>query len=449
MVPVLGLATAAVGARALIRSGKIAARPSLETLLWALGAAVLASNVEVVRAATAIPRQVDATVGRNIPWSWPELWSFALGTRYGGFERIQTDRSVAWAALTIVATGLLMVGLLRPVAAGRSLPLGVALGGLLALGMYFAVAVRDPWTGLSGHTWSLFKIGQWAFPLALGFESAGLALIAGGRSRGRSRPPRRRWTRPSWLRPSWIAIGMVALVVPLALPAQVSLARARAGTMRAATLSDQPFEAYRQLRDSVARLQPSRIYLIDPRGELWPRGMVAYYLSDWPIVLVDERTALREQGAGARQLSLLVTQPVAGCVERLPAGVGLLEPGPVIVAVRWPDGTRETGREGSLRLPGGKTTLRVWSPRAGLAWISGRGTANAGGSRVSESRLRFETDAGQTGEVGVGEAPFTLEMEVPVGGSDLKLEAARRVELTDLTIGFADAAGASERCSAE
>ena len=431
LLPILGLATAAVALGAFFRRAEAGPRTFLRILAMALAVAVLAGNVEILRASSAMPSQVGAVVGGNIAWSWPEFWSFAMGTRIGGFERMRMDRSVGWAVLTVVATVLLILGLSRrAISPGRAPAVVAALGGLLALGAYFALAVRDPWTGLTGHTWSVFKVAQWGFPVALALQSAGLEVISRAR-RG------------------WIAVGVMALILPLALPAQVGLARDRAEMMQEMARSDHPFEAYRQLAAIVDDRQPSRIYLIDPSGESWPRGLIAYFLGDWPVAYDDDGTAPTGGDPGAAPpLILLTAPPTYGCFEMLPGGVALVEDAPVIVAVRGPGGSRITGRRASLQLQGGRTTLRLWAPRPGVARITAHGSVRSDGSRDIESRLRFETPTGHAGEVSIGDGEVVIDVPVRTGAGDLHLVAARRLELADLEIGFSDAAGGTQACEA-
>jgi hypothetical protein len=446
LLPILGVATAAVGLRTLLltpwrraktsakTSAKTRPQPSLRTLTTALAVAVLAGNVEFVRAASAIPTQLGAVVGRNIPWDWPEFWAFAMGISNAGLERLEmTTRTVAWAALTVVASVLLLLGQLRSVASQRGLAVLVAFYGLLALGAYYAVGVRDPWTGLPGHTWSVYKAAQWAFPLALAFQCAGVAVLADWRGSSSAR--------------RWIPVVVIAVVVPLVLEPQYRLARSRVLRMQSVTQSDRPFEAYRQLHELVASWQPSRIYLIDPRGEVWPRGMVAYFLHDWPTIYVDEDASPTiVESTSARPLLLQTTLPVYGCSAMLPGGVALIEDDLAVVGARGPDGTRILGNRASLPIQAGTTTLRLWSLRPGVARVSGRVTVSSGGSRGVEGRLRLVTASGQGSEVSTGDGPFAVEISVPAGESELRLEAARRLELADLKIGFAKPAGAADGC---
>jgi hypothetical protein len=53
---------------------------------------------------------------------------------------------------------------------------------------YFALLSPDPWTGQRGHTWNIFKLVQWAYPLVLIAELHGLVTLAGRRDAHRFVP---------------------------------------------------------------------------------------------------------------------------------------------------------------------------------------------------------------------------------------------------------------------
>ena len=111
-----------------------------------------------------------------------------MGLRVLGPHGTSIDVSVLdglMVLLTPIALGLALVGLYetwrrprtRGVAAVASL-LVVAIG-------YYALFVRDPWSGRIGHTWNVLKLMQWAFPLVFLLQVAALQRLLRPRTRGR------------------------------------------------------------------------------------------------------------------------------------------------------------------------------------------------------------------------------------------------------------------------
>jgi hypothetical protein len=116
-------------------------------------------------------------VGMNVPFRPGELLAFILGTRAYIGGNVFID-SVPWLGLLVSSVLFLLVVLGIAVATRPSArPLLAALALLAGLGAYFALFVADPWTGRRGHSWNVFKIVQWAFPLVVLFMAAGAGWL--------------------------------------------------------------------------------------------------------------------------------------------------------------------------------------------------------------------------------------------------------------------------------
>src|SRR4029453_6627503 len=100
-------------------------------------------------------------------------------------------------ALTALYAALVLAGLWHAARRPPTPPLAAAAGLLALAAVYFALAVKDPWSGERGHTWNLFKLAQWGLPFAYL-----LALLPAGR-----------------LAPQTASGGAVAAALPALLPA--------------------------------------------------------------------------------------------------------------------------------------------------------------------------------------------------------------------------------------
>ena len=134
-------------------------------------------------------------------WRAADFFQFALGTRV---------LAPGWVNVEVVAVERAQprahAALRRPrprgprgtPRAGRERGRSRAAAGLVALAAgYFALAVKDPWSGRLGHTWNLFKLAQWGWPFVLLLAALAVRRLA----------PR----RPPWRR--------VALALAVLLPA--------------------------------------------------------------------------------------------------------------------------------------------------------------------------------------------------------------------------------------
>jgi hypothetical protein len=139
----------------------------------ALGIFLLFANVEVLRALRSLSSGIQAKgVIQCQEWSDMHFWSFAVGAR-----RYDAPAGGAAAAMATLCTCLLVVGVARSALARRALPVLASLLVFAVLAAYYRWVAHDPWTGALGYKWNLFKLCQWAFPLLLSFQGAGLARL--------------------------------------------------------------------------------------------------------------------------------------------------------------------------------------------------------------------------------------------------------------------------------
>jgi hypothetical protein len=108
--------------------------------------------------------------GGHIPWSAADFFQFALGTRVlaPGWINVETP---PWSAINRWLTPLYgvvaLAGLWYAARRPRLRPLAATAGLVALAAAYFALAVKDPWSGRLGHTWNLFKLAQWGWPFVL------------------------------------------------------------------------------------------------------------------------------------------------------------------------------------------------------------------------------------------------------------------------------------------
>src|SRR5262249_31501499 len=206
LFPVLMLVTALVAVQALWRAHR------LKITTYVLRAAVVVAacfvvlaNVQIAKFVALFPIVTGIIVGWDVQWSALDFWAFGMGTRQAGVEAAVPVTAAMPVLLTLVATVLLVAGLARLLTHrfATALLAAVAVFGVMA--GYYGFVAHNPWTGALGHTWSLYKVAQWAFPVVLAVQVVGIWVLT------------RHW-RP------WVTGGLVALVVLIALPTQAALA---------------------------------------------------------------------------------------------------------------------------------------------------------------------------------------------------------------------------------
>jgi hypothetical protein len=280
-VPVAGFAAAAHVAVHLVRARRAGALPRLAGFWGAAALVALAlSRFDPAGLARGFGVLLSVPVGGHVGLTARELAEFAMGVRALG---VDTGPALAhvleWVTPLLSLVGLLL--LLAGAATGPRKPARVPLSAALALfvgGIVYQALFRlDPWTGERGHTWGVFKLLQWQYPLVLLLQAAGLIAVRNRLSR-----------RGEWR----VAIPAVALAAALAgavLLVHVPWAR-RLGRSQAALLQeDRPLEAVPRLRRALGSLPPGRLLLVGRPSNrhvffgahlallAWPRPIVG----DW------------------------------------------------------------------------------------------------------------------------------------------------------------------------
>ncbi len=337
---------------------------------WAVAAAsaTVLSGVAPLRLARALDVLLHARVGGPVAAGPGELVEFALGARAFGLDagpRLQGTVDAAAALLALGGLALLAGGLVvRWRAPGA--PMRAALLVFLA-GLVVQAALRqDPWTGARGHSWGVFKLLQWQYPLVL------LQQVLGAQALWR------RWG----LRPS---VARTGGTLSLSLLAVVALAfvhiawAARVGRSQVVLMQEmRPLEAIPRIRRAFANLPAGRLLLVGRPSNRhsflgahvaslsWPRPIVG----DWrgsagleamvqaPAVGRLYDSALRDEGEGGFvPLSCMVVPPGEG--RDLGMGCTALE-GPLrprVVGISGPGSGRWPVAVGA-----GRTKVLVWSP---------------------------------------------------------------------------------------
>jgi hypothetical protein len=186
-LPLMGAATLASVAASLPRAR---AGPSLArwlSLHASTGAIFfLLAGLDLGPVLRGLPILATVSVGRPIPLSPFEFLSFALGTGLLATDfRLLAPSPPFHLVATAAALMLATMGLAQVARRPRKAPFLAVLAILGALVGYYAFIARDPWSGHTGHTWSVFKAVQWVFPLTLLLQVAGAARLArwpGGRA---------------------------------------------------------------------------------------------------------------------------------------------------------------------------------------------------------------------------------------------------------------------------
>jgi len=232
------------------------------------------ANVEIARAVRVIPMLTSIVVGHHVRWSVVEFVAFAMGVRPGSSTEGALVGPLAVVGLTGFTGALCLMGCWGILRWKRECHVfAAAIAVFVGMAVYFSLVATNPWTGRHGHTWDLYKVAQWSFPVVLAAQVAGLQMLS------------------KRTNPRAVAAIAAATVTIWALPLDVSLARMRASVMHLYARSDQPFVAFRQLADAVDRFKPETIYLLSPHGQVWPRLLYTYFLFPRPIASDWSKTA--------------------------------------------------------------------------------------------------------------------------------------------------------------
>jgi hypothetical protein len=171
LAPVLGVAAVVAFVPVALRARRRARLGRLTGFAAGIGLCVaLYAGRDLVSALSPLHRFATSVAGGHVPWTAPEFFQFALGTRVlaPGWVNVElAPWSLLNRALAPLYGILVALGLWLAARRGRTRPLAAAAGLILVGAAWFALAVKDPWSGRLGHTWNVFKLAQWEWPFAL------------------------------------------------------------------------------------------------------------------------------------------------------------------------------------------------------------------------------------------------------------------------------------------
>lgn len=378
LLPVLGAAGAVAAVALVVRARRLRALGRLVGFAAAVALCVaLFAARDLAGALSPLHRFATSVAGGHVPWTAPDFLQFAVGARVlaPGWQSVEVAPwSAVNRALAPLYAALVLAGLGLAARRPRTRPLAAAAAIVLLGATYFALAVKDPWSGRLGHTWNVFKLAQWSWPFAL--------LLAAG-ALGRLAP-----LRP----PARIGVAALALALPLGqVGAHWAWGVRLADTMReilpGTTLAGLPV-----LRQRVQELPPGTLLVVGRpvNAQRWLGAAVA--LLAYPRAVVadwDDGASISNHPVGGAELHARLLErwdaphvvPIAAGfvpfqdrgVEELGGGFArLLEgPEPVIVHVVNPAGvTRERAGRPSFGMGSGRTKVVVLAKAAGPAELA-------------------------------------------------------------------------------
>ena len=373
LVPLLAFATAAAFAPLLMRARRRGQAGRLVAFVAVIAAlVVLFAARDVASALLPLHRFATSVAGGHIPWRGADFLTFALGTRVLAPGWVNVDVA-PWSAinraLTPLYAALVVVGFWHASRRPRTRPLAAA-AGLVALGaLYFALAVKDPWSDERGHTWNLFKLAQWGWPFALLLAALAARRLA----------PRR---------PAWRA---AALALALAVPGSQVVVHwpwaDRLGDAMRELLPGATFAALPALEERIQRLPPGTLLVVGRpvNAHRWLATAIALFA--YPRAVVGDWTdsASSPEGGEALYAQLLArwddprVVPIVAGLSPFPAagfeplGFGFARilggPAPRILHVVNPAGIAGPPGAPSVLVGKGRTKLVVFAPEGGGATL--------------------------------------------------------------------------------
>ena len=443
LLPALGL----VAAIALVQGFRRARRRGAERRFAAWAGGVVALFVllglrDLVGVVLRMRGFMTDVAGGYVPLAAIEFFQFALGARV--FAPGSTSiESWPWTALNRAVApltlGFALYGLGLALRRERSRGLGAvaALFGVAIL--CYALVVDDPWKHRPGHTWNVFKLCQWSYPVTLLLAALGLRALV-----RRTRPPVR------------LVVSSLALLAPLSLaPVHWVWSQQLGLTMREVLPGARPLEDLAGLKGRVQALSPGTLLVVGRPANVnrWLSaytGLLAYpraIVGDWAdsaSVSSPDGTAVLYERTLERWDDPRVVPIVAGYVPFQPGGVEDLGSGygrllrsahPLPVHVVNPSGLGrdETSGRPLFTMGRGRTKIVVFSPAALPAelrlWL--RPYPGRPGSRLlafhaaedfSHRGVRLAAEGEPVGTVPLaGETALRLPLSLPAGLSTLVL----------------------------
>jgi hypothetical protein len=329
----------------------------------------LFANVEIVRAARGILFMVHLNgTGWHVDWSPLEYWTFAVGARPGYTPLASKSELIA----TAVCSVLVLAGVAHAIRHRRAWPTLVSLLVLGGLAVHYRWVARDPWTGDVGHTFNLFKLTKWSFPLLVAVQGAGLHFLLRRHVRLRR-----------------VLVAAAGLLVVLA-SAHRHWAETRmiVRTAHGFTKSEAPLSSMRQLRKEVDGLDASAFYFIPPidpkhlNGNFY-RDVIPYLLNSHPFVngWTDPRDLYYHPGYEADRnawpppdglVGVMLGEPWEPPLRRLPCGLSVMDlRRPFVVGIAGADASGAYSEDRRLvQIGPAGVTIELWSPSEGAGTLS-------------------------------------------------------------------------------
>jgi hypothetical protein len=298
------------------------------------------ANVELVRSVHGLLIQVQQRAcGYPMRWSSMEYWAFAVGAMWHGAS---LNLSRLW--LTIAATIAMAIGIIR-LARRRLVGLGASLVLLAWMAAYYHWFVRDPWSGELGQTWVQLKLCQWAFPLVVSVQGAGIGWLL-------LRMPRSAFVIP---------VGLLALL-GLTFKHHLQAAVDADSGGRQLLQCNRPFEAIAHLRQLPAFTPGRPVRVIHDDGPVWPHSLIHYLLGTQCCIIPEANTATSKIGYMPSQDYVMLGRPAfQDPLEWLPCGLCRVDGSqPFIIAAIAEKSNDQT--QGGVR-------LSAWSPHRGATTL--------------------------------------------------------------------------------
>jgi hypothetical protein len=371
LVPALGAAGIVYAAACLERARRRGQRRRAIVHLGTVVFVVLIVGFPDLRGAVGrLFRFAGSDAGGHVAFSALQFLEFAMGLRVLGLHGTSVDvpfLSESLRLLAPVGLGLTLVGLYQACRQPRARVLAAAAIALALALAYYGLGARDPWSGLVGHTWNVFKLMQWAFPFVLLLQVAALHHLL----RPRAGAPR---FAPALL----LAVPLCSLWVHGAWSESLGL------SMREIIRAERPLAEAGAVQRRIRELPPGTLLVVGrpvsahrwlgPYAALlaYPRPIVGDWAESPSIGRHPEgaglyRDLLRRIGeAGVVPLLCGFIPFQAGGFESLGGGFARLLPSeqPLIVHVVNPGGPVEEKGPGPPRftIEGGRTKLILYSP---------------------------------------------------------------------------------------
>jgi hypothetical protein len=317
--------------------------------------------------------------GGHVAFSALQFLEFAMGLRVLGLHGTSVAvpfLSASLAPLAPLGLGLTLVGLYQAWRQPRARVLAAAVAALAFALTYYGLWARDPWSGLVGHTWNVFKLMQWAFPFVLLLQVAALHRLLRPQARARrlvlalllAVPLSSLWVHRAWSESLGLSMREVIRAERPLAEAGVVQRRIRELPPGTLLVVGRPVSAHRWLAPYTALLAYPRPIVGDwtesPSIGLHPKRGAALYR--------DLLHRIGEPGVVPLLCGFIPFQ--AGGFESLGGGFARLLPSeePLIVHVVNPGGSVEGRAEGPPRftIQGGRTKLILYSPKEALVELS-------------------------------------------------------------------------------